>query len=537
MAVGAWRLAGMEAIVTKLESIEEMAGIDVLCTDKTGTLTTNELELADPIVISANNTDEVILAGVLASHQKGEDPIDNAVVAGLKDKKLLERYKIINFEPFDPATKKISAEVSYNGEKFTVSKGASQVILDLVSAPPDIRSKAEHEVNRLAEKGYRALGVAKTDNQGHWKFLGILPIYNPPREDTKETLKDAMNKGLKIKMVTGDHLAIAREIASLVGLGQNILPASEAFSKEEVDKATEKLIESADGFAQVLPEHKFTIVKVLQSLGHIVGMTGDGVNDAPALKQAEVGIAVSKATDAARSAADLVLTAQGLSVITTAIEEARKIFERMTSYATYRIAETVRVLLFVSLSILVFNFFPVTPVMIVLISLLNDIPIMTIAYDNAPVAPRPVRWQMSRVLTIATVLGIMGVIATFGLLLIAKFWLHLTRDTIMSLIFLKLLVAGHMTIYITRNISYFWKKPYPSWILITAAETTQIIGTLIAVYGIFIHPIGWKLALFVWGYSLVWFIINNFVKIKTYKFFMKHFSRYKHSYTKLQLMK
>ena len=526
MAVGAWRLAKMEAIVTKLESIEEMAGIDILCADKTGTLTTNELNLADSVLISGTNAEEVILAGALASHQTGEDPIDNAVMTGIKDKKILDEYKIINFEPFDPTTKKSFAEVEHNGEKFKVTKGASQVILDIVKPSEDIQNKVKDEVDKLASKGYRALGVAKTDPQGNWIFLGILPIYNPPRADTAQTLRDAMAKGLQIKMVTGDHLAIAKEIASMVGLGQNILPANKVFLKDEIDKPTEKLIESADGFAQVLPENKFTIVKVLQSLGHIVGMTGDGVNDAPALKQADAGIAVSKSTDAARAAADLVLTAPGLSVIITAIEEARKIFERMTSYATYRIAETIRVLLFVSLSILILNFFPVTPIMIVLLSLLNDIPIMTIAYDNTIISPTPVRWDMRRVLGIASSLGVMGVIETFILLLIAKFWLHLSADVLRTFIFLKLLVAGHLTIYITRTIGNFWNKPYPSWLLIGAAETTQLFGTLIAVYGVFVAPIGWGLALFVWAYALIWFVIENYVKRLAYYFFVtKHHSK------------
>ena len=246
-------------------------------------------------------------------------------------------------------------------------------------------------------------------------------------------------------------------------------------------------------------------------------MTGDGVNDAPALKQADAGIAVSGATDAARAAADLVLTAPGLSVITRAIEEARQIFERMTSYAIYRIAETIRVLLFMTASILVFNFYPVTAIMIVLLALLNDIPIMMIAYDNAPVAERPVRWDMTRVLVIASVLDTFGVLTSFGLFWLVRDYLKLDPSVVQSLVFLKLLVAGHMTIYLTRNKGAIWERPWPSLKLIIACKSTQLIGTLVLVYGLLMAPAGWELVLFVWAYALVSFMLASAAKMGTYR--------------------
>ena len=258
--------------------------------------------------------------------------------------------------------------------------------------------------------------MARTDDAGKWRFLGLLPLFDPPRDDSASTIAAARAMGVGIKMVTGDHEAIAREIAGKLKLGQNIVVA-DLFSRKDGSDPDLSRIVAADGFARVFPEHKFKIVKALQGGGYIVGMTGDGVNDAPALKQADVGIAVSGATDAARAAADLVLTAPGLSVITGAIEEARRIFERMNSYAIYRIAETMRLLLFMTASILIFNFYPVTAIMVVLLALLNDLPIMMIAYDNAPFASRPVRWDMARVLTTATALGILGVFASFGAVL------------------------------------------------------------------------------------------------------------------------
>jgi H+-transporting ATPase len=316
--------------------------------------------------------------------------------------------------------------------------------------------------------------------------------------------------------VTGDHEAIAKEIAGQLDLGQNIVVADAVFGgKAPADRLPQIL--AADGFARVFPEHKFQIVKTLQGAGRIVGMTGDGVNDAPALKQADVGIAVSGATDAARAAAALVLTAPGLSVITTAIEEARRIFERMTAYAIYRIAETMRLLLFMTAAILMFNFYPVTAIMVVLLALLNDIPIMMIAYDNAPVALRPVRWDMTRVLSIASALGIYGVFESFVLYWLARDYFDLPSAVLQATIFLKLLVSGHMTIYLTRNKGWVWERPWPSWKLVVPCEATQLLGTLIVVYGIAMAPIGWWMALFVWGYTLVSFFVANAVKIAAHR--------------------
>ena len=395
-------------------------------------------------------------------------------------------------------------------------KGAPQVIVDLCEPSIEERQRISALVDQDAGKGYRTLGVARTDDSGKWRFLGLLPLFDPPRDDCAETIAATRAMGVSIKMVTGDHEAIAKEIAGQLKLGQNIVVAETLFEKGGTEPEISRIV-AADGFARVFPEHKFKIVKALQGAGYIVGMTGDGVNDAPALKQADVGIAVSGATDAARAAADLVLTAPGLSVITTAIEEARRIFERMNSYAIYRIAETMRLLLFMTASILIFNFYPVTAIMVVLLALLNDLPIMMIAYDNAPIAPGPVRWDMARVLTIASVLGGYGVLESFGLYWIVRDYLALTHPVVQALIFLKLLVSGHMTIYLTRNKGAIWERPFPSWRLIAPSETTQLLGTLVVVYGLFMAPTGWPLALMVWAYALVSFMVASAIKIGTYR--------------------
>ena len=515
MAVGASMLARMKAIVSRLVAIEEMAGMDILCTDKTGTLTKSELKLSMPVVFKAKNEQDLILGAALASRTEGGDSIDEAVLQALTDHGVLRTYQIDHFTPFDPIGKRTEAEVKHDNATFKVSKGAPQVILDLVDPDAEARKKAQGQVNALAAKGYRTLGVARTDAQGKWEFLGLLPLSDPPRDDSASTIAAARKMGLQVRMVTGDNVAIAREISRELKLGPNIAVASDLFPDGQADDSAK--IDAADGYAEVFPEHKFKIVRALQAQGHIVGMTGDGVNDAPALKQADCGIAVSGATDAARAASDLVLTATGLSVITSAISEARRIFERMNSYAIYRISETIRVLLFMTLAIVVFNFYPVTAVMIVLIAVLNDFPIMMIAYDNTIVAPSPVRWDMERVLTVSSVLGVLGVISAFGLFWIAEKYLHLPRPIVQSLMFLKLLVAGHLTIYITRSAGTFWKRPWPNRRLVFATEATQVIGTLAAVYGWGMMPLGWKYALAVWGYALVWFFVNDMVKVEVHR--------------------
>jgi H+-transporting ATPase len=282
------------------------------------------------------------------------------------------------------------------------------------------------------------------------------------------------------------------------------------------ESAIVELIESVDIFAEVVPEDKYRIVHTLQRAGHIVAMTGDGVNDAPALNKADCGIAVANATDAARAAAAVILTAPGLDVINHAIKQARITFERMKSYATFRIAETIRIILFMTLSIIVFDFYPITALMIILLALLNDVPILAIAYDNTRVDPKPVRWNMPALLTVSSVLGIAGVIASFVLFFMLREY-GFSEGEIQSMLFLKLIVAGHSTLYITRTEDWFWRRPWPSPLLLGATFGTEILGTLIAVYGFLITPIGWKYALLMWAYALVWFFVNDVIKILAHR--------------------
>ena len=520
MAVGARLLAKREAIVTRLAAIEELAGVDVLCADKTGTLTQNQLTLGDPFSVEGVATDEVIRCAALASRVENKDTIDLAVLGGLDDDQALQGYEVVHFQPFDPVHKRTEATVNGpDGKPFQVAKGAPQVILEMSADAEQVHAAVDKAVNEFAARGFRSLGVARADVQGTWRFLGVLPLFDPPRDDAQATIATARQMGVKVKMVTGDALAIAQETARKLGMGTDILDASGFGGTERHDTAESAAsIEQADGFAQVFPEHKFHIVDVLQQRGHIVGMTGDGVNDAPALKKADCGIAVSDATDAARAAASIVLLAPGMSVIIDAIEESRRIFQRMNSYAIYRIAETLRVLLFMTISILVFNFYPVTAVMIVMLALLNDGAILSIAYDNVRYRDEPETWDMRTVLGVATVLGVLGVVSAFALFYLAERVFDLDRASIQTLMYLKLSVAGHLTIFLARTRGPFWSLPHPARILLAAVLGTQVVATLIAVFGVFMTPIGWGWALFVWGYALVWFLVNDRFKLLAYRF-------------------
>ncbi|WP_456485226.1 plasma-membrane proton-efflux P-type ATPase [Hydrogenimonas sp.] len=581
MAVGARVLAAKNAVVSRLAAIEELAGMDVLCSDKTGTLTKNEMTLAEPYVLGGFRGDDLFFYAALASREENHDPIEKPIFDHLEHHALKEKlkgYEIAKFIPFDPVRKRTEAIVERNGKcDFIVTKGAPQVVLTMSDLKEDVRKEVERKIDEFAQKGFRTLGVAyKKCDEEHFTFVGLIPLYDPPREDSKDAIQEAARYGVTVKMVTGDNIAVARYIAKILGIGDNILDIRElrgesakeylllskllakAFTKvlypqmsrEDIERVVHKivaevqdelmhvdlpsgtvkkheseiikLIEQADGFAQVFPEDKYFIVDELQKSDHIVGMTGDGVNDAPALKKADCGIAVSGATDAARAAADIVLMAPGLRVIVDALELSRITFERMKSYTVYRIAETIRIVVFMTLAITIFEFYPITSVMIILLALLNDLPILMIATDNTKLNKKPVRWRMKEILVLSSWLGVAGVFSSFLLFYIAMTVMHLPEGYVQTMFFVKMVVAGHNTIFNTRTDEWFFKKPWPSGKLFWTSQFTAIAGTIIGIYGFgLMQPIGWFMGLFLWAYAIVWFVFNDAVKVAIVNFYRK----------------
>lgn len=573
MAVGAVNLARRQAIVSHLTAIEELAGVDIFCSDKTGTLTKNEMQVADPVVMGTHSQQDLFLYAALASRLENNDPIELPLFRYI-DEHFPDldwrMYQQLDYIPFDPVRKRTEATIELNGIQFQTIKGAAQVLIELADLNDEQTRELNDTVNLLASKGYRTLAVGRKEKDKSLDIVGLIPLYDPPREDSREVLNEMRNNGVQVKMLTGDNLAIAKEIGSLLGLEQKTIRSAQLsgaasnelltlievlttaiyqrlekdvslkeakrFATRVMDEvktlydtrllerqfihshesAIIEMIEDVDIFAEVIPEDKYRIVDTLQKGDHIVAMTGDGVNDAPALRKADCGFAVSNATDAARAAADIVLTTQGLSVINEAIRQARITFSRMKSYATFRVAETIRIVLFIALSIIVFNFYPITPLMIILLALLNDIPILAIAYDNTKVHSSPARWDMRELITVSSILGFSGVVFTFILFYILK-EKNFAEDTIQSIIFLKLIVAGHSTLYITRVEDWFWKRPWPSPILFFATFGTEIVATLLAVYGFLIAPIGWKFALLIWVYALVEFLLNDILKLSIFR--------------------
>ncbi|PKA51393.1 Plasma membrane ATPase 4 [Apostasia shenzhenica] len=447
MAIGSHRLSQQGAITKRMTAIEEMAGMDVLCSDKTGTLTLNKLSIDKNLIevfAKGVSKEDVILYAAMASRTENQDAIDAAMVGMLADpKEARAGITEVHFLPFNPVDKRTALTyVDSHGNWYRVSKGAPEQILSLCNAKEDIKSKVHSVIDKFADRGLRSLAVAiqdvpeksKESVGGPWQFVGLLPLFDPPRHDSAETIRRALNLGVNVKMITGDQLAIAKETGRRLGMGTNMYPSSALLgqNKEAAIDAlpVDELIEKADGFAGVFPEHKYEIVKRLQERKHICGMTGDGVNDAPALKKADIGIAVADATDAARSASDIVLTEPGLSVIISAVLTSRAIFQRMKNYTIYAVSVTIRIVLGFMLIALIWQF-DFSPFMVLIIAILNDGTIMTISKDRVKPSPLPDSWKLKEIFATGVVLG--GYLA---LMTIIFFWAMKETDFFMVATFI-----------------------------------------------------------------------------------------------------
>lgn len=500
MAVGAAYLAKKQAIVQKLSAIESLAGVEILCSDKTGTLTKNKLTLSEPYTVEGVEPDDLMLTACLAASRKkkGLDAIDKSFLKALKfyprAKSTLTKYKVIEFHPFDPVSKKVVAVVeSPAGERIICVKGAPLFVLKTVEEdhpiPEDVLNNYKAKVAEFASRGYRSLGVARKRGEGHWEILGIMPCYDPPRHDTARTVNEAKQLGLSIKMLTGDAVGIARETCRQLGLGTNIynaerlglggggdMPGSEVYD----------FVEAADGFAEVFPQHKYNVVEILQQRGYLVAMTGDGVNDAPSLKKADTGIAVEGASDAARSAADIVFLAPGLSAIIDALKTSRQIFHRMYSYVVYRIALSLHLEIFLGLWIAILNN-SLDIALVVFIAIFADVATLAIAYDNAPYSPKPVKWNLPKLWGMSVVLGIILAVGS---------WIVLTTmftrgggiiqnfGNINGVLFLQISLTENWLIFVTRANGPFWSS-IPSWELAGAVGAVDVIATIFCVFGWF----------------------------------------------------
>ncbi|XP_038718139.1 ATPase 9, plasma membrane-type [Tripterygium wilfordii] len=542
MAIGSHRLSQQGAITKRMTAIEEMAGMDVLCSDKTGTLTLNKLTVDKTMVEVFGkdvDRDSLMLSAARASRVENQDAIDACIVGMLGDpKEARTGINEVHFLPFNPVDKRTAITyIDSDGSWHRISKGAPEQIIELCNLREDVKKKAHAIIDKFADRGLRALAVSKQEvpekNKespgAPWQFLGLLPLFDPPRHDSAETIRRALNLGVNVKMITGDQLAIGKETGRRLGMGTNMYPSSALLGQHKDESLSalpvDELIEKADGFAGVFPEHKYEIVKRLQDRKHICGMTGDGVNDAPALKRADIGIAVADATDAARSASDIVLTEPGLSVIVSAVLTSRAIFQRMKNYTIYAVSITIRIVLGFMLIALIWKF-DFSPFMVLIIAILNDGTIMTISKDRVKPSPMPDSWKLKEIFATGVVLG-----AYLAIMTVIFFWAAHTSDffsekfnvrsirdspdELTAAVYLQVSIVSQALIFVTRSRSWSYIER-PGLLLLSAFAIAQLIATLIAVYANWefarMKGIGWGWAGVIWLYSLVFYIPLDILK-------------------------
>jgi len=513
LATGAIELSKKRVLVTKLSSIEDAASMEIICLDKTGTITQNKLSVFDSIPFSGFKKEDVAIMASLASKEETKDAIDLTAIEYAKaigaDS---SAYKQISFTPFDPAIKRSEAIIEREGERFKVVKGAPQVIMSICRGMDGkTRSKANNMVQELSQKGYRTLAVARSEGSdlNNLRLVGLLPLADPPRLDSKDLIEELKTLGVKVKMLTGDNIAIAKEIARQVSIGNNIIRMSDLKGLDEKEQA--KIVEECDGFAEIYPEDKYRIVKLLQSKGYIVGMTGDGVNDSPALKQAEVGIAVSDSTDVAKASSSIVLTEPGTGGIINAIKTSRQIYQRMLTWVINKVTKVIQ---FVGLLVLGF-FWLHEPVLstlgMVLLIFANDFVTMSLATDNVENTSKPNVWNVKNITLASIAVGLLMVVEGAITVFIGIHYFHFGLEALQSFVMLMLVFSSQFKVYIVRERAHFWSSRPSRELLISSMAA---IGgfAILGVYGLIIPSVTIYQVLLILGFSGIFTLSIDFPK-------------------------
>ncbi len=514
MAIGSMDLVKRGVLVTRLSAAEDAATMDTLCSDKTGTITTNRLSVAGIIPMNGLSENDVLVYGALASEEANHDPIDLAFLSAVSDRNVtMEGFIRKSFTPFDPKTRRTGAVAETGGKTFSVVKGAVNIIADLVDA--DVNAISQ-QTSEYASKGYRTLAVAMGDDERSLRIVGLVALYDIPRPDAKKLIGELKDLGISVKMLTGDALAIAKETARQVGLSDAITTSIEFEKALETDPAeASEIAEKSDGFAEIYPHDKYSIVKSLQRQSHIVGMTGDGVNDAPSLKQAEVGIAVSSATDVAKGAASVVLTGEGLGNIVDLIRVGRMMHQRMLTWIFNKIVKTFQIVVFVVVAFLLTGQFIVSVFDVVLLLFVIDFVTLSIVTDNVRGSMKPDTWDLSGLVTSSLILGVLVVLESLAILFIGLGHLGLAKDyeSIQTFSFAILFYFGMLTVFVVRERGHFWDS-FPSTSLFSITLVDMIVVTFLITIGIpGLKPLPIVDTLAVIGMSVFFcFVVNDFIK-------------------------
>ncbi|MHB9302031.1 plasma-membrane proton-efflux P-type ATPase [Thermofilum pendens] len=497
-AVGALELAKEGALVTRLSSVEDAASIDVVCLDKTGTITQNKLSVVGVVPLRGYGEDDVALVAALASSEEGKDIIDSAVIGYARSRGLrLEAYRRVSFTPFDPSLKRSEAVVEHDGARFKAVKGAPQVVLELCNGAP---REAEEALEELSRRGYRVLAVARSPDNDLDTLtpVGLLALADPVRPDSKALIEELKSLGIKPMMLTGDNVAIAREVARQASIGDRVVSFAE-FKRLSRDEKL-RLVDTYDGFAEVYPEDKYEIVRLLQEKGHMVGMTGDGVNDAPALKQAEMGIAVSNATDVAKASASVVLTEEGLKGIVKAIVVSRQVYQRLLSWVVNKVVKVVQFIGMLALGFFWLNRLLLGLLDMTLLLLANDFSTMSLATDNVKHTSNPNKWNVRNITLASLAVGILMVAEGMLAIALGMRYLGLEEKQLRSFTLLLLVYSSQFRVYIVRERKHFWSSR-PGNALLASITATIAVFTAMAVLGVLMTPLTPLQALFALGYT------------------------------------